>query len=105
MLAIMIGAAVTAFLAGVGMLTGLYQRPKRLRAFAVKRHNERFLAENGFKETDGKDITHYAPDGQALRFLEAHPGKLVFMVVGKRGKRAFIDLDENGRMLSYTGVV
>lgn len=104
-LAVVTGASVTAFLAGIGMLTGLYQRPKRLRAFAVKRYNERFLADNGFKETDGKDITHYAPDGQALRFLEAHPGKLVFMAIGKRGKRAFIDLDENGRMLSYTGVV
>ncbi|WP_109366644.1 hypothetical protein [Ochrobactrum soli] len=105
MLAMMIGAAVTAFLAGIGMLTGLYQRPKRLRAFAVNRYNERFLTENGFKETDGKDITHYAPDGQALRFLEAHPGKLVFMAVGKRGKRAFIDLDNDGKMVSYTGVV
>ncbi|WP_109369328.1 hypothetical protein [Ochrobactrum soli] len=104
-LAVVTGASVTAFLAGIGMLTGLYQRPKRLRAFAVKRYNELFLADNGFKETDGKDITHYAPDGQALRFLEAHPGKLVFMAIGKRGKRAFIDLDENGRMLSYTGVV
>ncbi|GLU28000.1 hypothetical protein [Brucella sp. NBRC 12950] len=104
-LSIIIGAAVTAFLAGIGLLVGFYQRSKRLHAFAVKRHNERFLTELGFKETDGKDITHYAPDGQGLRFLEAHPGKLVFMAVGKRGKRAFIDLDEDGKMKSYTGIV
>lgn len=96
---------VTAFLAGIGILVGLFQRPKRLRTIRIKRHNEQFLNKNGFIETGGQDITHYAPDGQALRFMEAHPGKIVFMPVGRRGKRAFIELDEDGRMTSYTGVV
>lgn len=96
---------VTAFLAGIGLLVGLFQRPKRLQTIKIKRYNEQFLNENGFTETGGKDITHYAPDGQALRFIEAHPGKIVFMPVGRRGKRAFIDLDESGRMIAYTGVV
>ncbi|TGV61077.1 hypothetical protein EN784_01370 [bacterium M00.F.Ca.ET.141.01.1.1] len=98
------GLAVTALLAGAGIVVGLVQRPKRLKAIAVGKFNERFLEENGFQETDGDDITHYDDSGQALRFLEAHQNRLVFMAVGRRGKRAFIDLDQDGRMVSYSGV-
>lgn len=105
MTAIMMGLALTAVIAGIGFLVGIFQRPKRLKIFEVERFNKRFLYDAGFQETDGTDITHYDPDGQPLRFLEAHPGKLSFMAVGKRGKRAFINLDSDGRMLSYTGIV
>lgn len=105
MSAALIGAGVTAIIAIVGLLIGLMQRPKRLRIFEVERFNKRFLKEHGFQETDGSDITHYDPDGQPLRFLEAHQGKIVFMAVGKRGKRAFINLDSDGRMVGYTGIV
>lgn len=98
------GFVLTVTVAGIGVLVGLLQRPRRLKAFAVSQANERFLADNGFRETDGTDITHYDPNGQPLRFLEAHPGRLVFMAVGRRGKRAYIDLDQDGRMLDYSGV-
>ncbi|TKB20415.1 MAG: hypothetical protein E5V75_04925 [Mesorhizobium sp.] len=98
------GSAVTAIVAGVGVVVGLVQRQKRLKAITVGKFNERFLEENGFRETDGDDITHYDDSGQALRFLEAHQNRLVFMAVGRRGKRAFIDLDQDGRMVSYSGV-
>ncbi len=97
--------AATAGLTLFGMMIGLFRRRGRLRRFAAIEHNEAFLAENGFKETAGRDVTHYDADGNALRFLEASPDRLSFMVVGRRGRRAYIDLDENGRMLSYSGIV
>src|SRR5690606_6569336 len=97
-------AILTAFVATIGLLVGLLQRPRRLKAIATARFNEQFLKENGFRETDGSDITHYDGAGQPLRLLEAHPERLVFMAVGRRGKRAFIDLDANGRMLQYSGI-
>ncbi|RUY95819.1 MULTISPECIES: hypothetical protein [unclassified Mesorhizobium] len=101
----LLGAFVlTALLAGMGIVVGLVQRPKRLKAIAVGKFNERFLEENGFRETDGDDITHYDDSGQALRFLEAHQNRLIFMAVSRRGKRAFIDLDQDGRMIGYSGV-
>lgn len=103
-MAVLLGLVLTAVIAGIGCVVGLFQRPKRLKAFAASRANEKFLADNGFRETDGTDITHYDPSGQPLRFLEAHPDRLVFMAVGRRGKRAYIDLDQDGRMLSYSGV-
>ncbi|WP_454623486.1 hypothetical protein [Brucella anthropi] len=105
MSAVLIGATVTAVIGGIGLLIGLIQRPKRLKVFEVERYNKRFMYDAGFQETDGSDITHYDPDGQPLRFLEAHPGKLSFMAVGRRGKRAFINLDDDGRMVSYNGIV
>lgn len=103
-LALLGGFVATAVIAGIGILVGLIQRPKRLKAIAIGKANEKFLADNGFRETEGKDITHYGPDDLALRFLEAHASRLVFMVVGRRGKRAYIDLDQDGRMIGYSGV-
>lgn len=104
-LALLGGFVTTGIIAGIGVLVGLFQRPKRLKAIAVSKANEEFLTDNGFRETDGTDITHYDPSGQALRFLEAHPDRLVFMTIGRRGKRAFINLDQNGRMVSYSCVI
>ncbi|MER8650983.1 hypothetical protein [Mesorhizobium sp. M0586] len=103
-LALLGGLVVTAIIAGIGVVAGVFQRPKRLKMIAVAKFNERFLKENGFRETDGDDITHYDAYDHSLRFLEAHPDRLVFMAVGLRGKRAFIDLDQDGRMVSYSGV-
>lgn len=102
--AVILGTAITLLIALIGILVGLYQRPKRLKKFSIVRENESFLLKNGFQETNGTDITHYDLHGNGLRFLEAHPTKIVFMVVGRRGKRAFIDLDNDGKMIAYTGI-
>lgn len=104
-LALLGGFVLTAIITAIGFLVGSFQRPKRLKAIAVRKANEEFLTANGFQETDGKDITHYDPNGQALRFIEVHPDRLVFMAIGRRGKRASIKLDQDGRMVSYSGVV
>lgn len=94
----------TGALTCIGVLWGAMQRPGRRKFIATLRHNDRFLSEEGFVETGGQDITHYDPSGQALRFLEQHADRMVFMVVGRRGRRAYITLDANGRMLSYSGI-
>lgn len=102
--AIFLGASVTLLMTATGILVGLFQRPKRLKIFAVVCANEDFMQKQGFKETGGSDITHYDQNGNALRFLEVHPAKIVFMAVGRRGKRAFIDLDSDGLMVAYSGI-
>ncbi|MEZ0003230.1 hypothetical protein [Sinorhizobium fredii] len=89
----------------IGLLWGAIQRPSRLKRIGLHRANERFLETQGFRTTDGDDITHFDPHGQPLRFIEAHSDRLVFMAVGKRGKRGYINLDAEGRMVSYSGVV
>ncbi|MBX3582833.1 MAG: hypothetical protein KF810_13140 [Rhizobiaceae bacterium] len=88
----------------LGVVWGSFQRPGRRKLFATAKFNDQFLAEQGFTETGGEDITHYDPSGQPLRFLEQHADRLVFMVVGRRGKRTYITLDSDGRMQNYSGV-
>lgn len=103
-LALLGSVTLTTILGGIGVLVGLLQRPTRLNAIAIAKANEKFLTENGFAEAGGADITHYDPNGQPLRFLEAHPSRLVFMLVGRRGKRTYINLDSDGRMIDYSGI-
>jgi hypothetical protein len=91
-------------LQAVGLWMGLIERQQREQEFYVATRNDRFLTDAGITETGGEDITHYDGDGNPLRFIEAHPNQLVFMVVGRRGKRAFIQLADNGEMIGYTGV-
>ncbi|ESY55575.1 hypothetical protein X744_19200 [Mesorhizobium sp. LNJC372A00] len=62
----------------MGIVVDIVQRPKRLKATAVGKFNGRFLEENGFRETDGDDISHYDDSGKALRFLEAQQNRLNF---------------------------
>lgn len=102
---LMVSTASTASLALLGLIWGGFQRRRRLRTVATARANNEFLETHGFEETGGDDVTHFDPTGQALRLLEAHKDRLVFMAVGRRGKRAYIDLDRNGRMNNYSGVV
>lgn len=45
---------------------------------------------------------------KAAGIIELHrhgPDRLIFMAVGRRGRRAYIDLDGSGRMLCYSGIV
>ncbi|GEC31680.1 hypothetical protein N181_01890 [Sinorhizobium fredii USDA 205] len=100
-----LAASVTAVMWCVGLLWGAIERPARLKSIGIQRANEQFLENRGFRTTDGDDITHFDPDGQPLRFIEAHSDRIVFMAVGKRGKRGFINLDAEGRMTSYSGVM
>ncbi|RCW77698.1 hypothetical protein [Phyllobacterium bourgognense] len=104
-IALTFAAGATAMSGCVGLLWGLFQRPGRLRKIAITRSNDDFLQTAGIRETGGDNITHYDASGQALRFLEVHTDRLVFMAVGRRGKRAYIDVGSDGRMTAYSGVV
>lgn len=95
-LATVVGATI------LGMVVGWIQRGARMRKFAVVKENEDFLVRNGIVETGGSDVTHRDRAGNQLRLLETNRDALVFMIVGRRGKRSFIDLDPEGRMLSYS---
>ena len=88
-----------------GLLVGLWQRPKRKRAFTIALDNDQFLANHGIQETGGHDITHVDDEGNNLRLMEINTMYIVFMAVGRRNRRAYIHLDHNGRMVEYTGVV
>lgn len=95
---------VTALFFAIGAVVGLARRNGRLLRFDVAEHNERFLSMQEFQPTGGTDVTHFDPDGLALRLLEVGHDRMVFMVVGRRGRRTYIRTDDDGRMLSYSGL-
>jgi len=110
-------------LTGFGFLIGVLQRPGRKRQFAIDeenaillaqrkeeeraiaQENETFLLQNGIQETGGEDVTHIDSNNNKLRLLEENNDMLVFMAVGRRNRRAYINFDQDGRMIEYTGVV
>jgi hypothetical protein len=86
---------------GIGVLLGLSQRPKRMRAIAIDRANQSFLDTNGFKDVGGRDKTMLDPSGNELVLEDLRTDAVVFKVKGRRSVRAKILLDGDGRMMSY----
>ena len=103
-ISVFLGAPL-AGLTGLGFLIGILQRPSRKRQFVIEEENKIFLVQYGIRETGGKDVTHIDSNNSNLRLLEENNDMLVFMAVGRRGKRAYINLDQDGKMIEYTGVV
>ncbi|MBL6936626.1 MAG: hypothetical protein ISS15_11735 [Alphaproteobacteria bacterium] len=89
----------------IGAITGLIERPARIQAIAVRRYNDDFLLRNGIRATGDQDVTHYDPQNNPLRLMERQSDRLVFMAVSRRNRRAYISLDTEGRMVSYSGIV
>lgn len=98
-------AAVFSVSAVIGMFVGKLIKPGRMAKFQIIAENNEFMERHGFIETGEEEITHYDGDGVALRFMEKTDHRIVFMAVGRRNKRAYINLSDNGAMMSYSGVI
>lgn len=85
-----------------GMIVGFLQRAKRKIAWAVEEHNEQFLINHGIIETDADHIEDSS--GQKFRLDAISTKYIEFFPIGRRGKRARIGIDENGRFQEWTGV-
>jgi hypothetical protein len=103
--ALLYAAMWATLLLTIGIVWGLALRPRRKRTFAIAAHNARFLRECGITETAAKDATHVGPGGERLRWLGNDEMNLVFLVVGQRGHRAYISMDNEGRFQTYSGPV
>lgn len=87
-----------------GLIHGLLIRRRRLALISVAKDNLAFLRSINLAATHGKDITHMDHHGNSLRLMEDLPNQTIFMVVGKKGKRAMIEKDDDGRYISYSGI-
>lgn len=95
------GLAIQGVLAACGLVFGLSQRPKRINAIKVDADNEDFLLRNGFRDVGGRDQTMLDPSGDELVLDDFRTDAIVFKVKGRRGVRAKILLDGEGRMINY----
>lgn len=90
----------------LGSLDGLRRRKKRKRIYSTEITNANFMNDIGIVEVDGsKSFTHMDSDGNKFRLVGIGRDLVEFFVVGRRGKRAFIYLDEHGYFREYSGIV
>lgn len=101
---IFIGAAASASIFFIGVLIGIIQRNKRAKVFAIEKKNEAFLESHDLTEISDDRLKDVNTD-QVYR-IESISGKLITLFPeGRRGKRAYIELSENGQFLAINGLV
>jgi hypothetical protein len=94
--------AVQGAVALVAALVGLVQRGKRMRGYAIQRHNEAFLDANGLRDVGGRDQIMIDAAGNELKLDDnTRSDAITFKIEGRRGVRARIELDGEGRMTRY----
>ena len=99
------GAGLSLLSAAIGVFFGYSQRASRLELIAVKHANAAFLDANGFRIMGDEDVTYYDANNNPLRYMKTSGNLQIYMAVGRRNKRAYIELDSSGRMIRYSGVV
>ena len=96
----------TGFFYLIGVLDGMRRRKKRKYIYNIEVENSHFLDEIGVTEVDGSNsFTHMDVERNKFRIESVGKDLVEFFVVGKRGKRAFIYLDDDGRFIEYSGIV
>ena len=101
-----VGIQIILFLSGA--IVGISHRRKRRLAWEAEIHNERFLTEHGLQIVSSDE--HYRikdiQDNLNYRFVEdlGLTGLLEFMLIGHRNKRAYVEYDETGKFISWSGL-
>lgn len=90
----------------LGFIHAAFQRNKRKTFYYIEEYNNNYLNSIGIKKIDGASkYTHLDHDGNYLRLISIGRDVIEFFVVGKRGRRAFIYLDDAGKYQKYSGIV
>lgn len=87
----------------LGIVWGRRDRRVRIRRLRVEANNIKFLRDSGFSESQFESDQMVDPSGHTLKLVEQTDNRLVFSVVGRRGLRAAIAM-QDGEMISYSGV-
>jgi hypothetical protein len=87
----------------IGIAAGTSQRKKRTTTWEIEEANEAFMKNNGLIEHEDETIEDEAT-GQHYRIDHLGSRRITLFPIGKRGKRAYINIDDSGRYTDYTGV-
>lgn len=99
--ALLLAVGIQTASALTGLLVGLSQRGRRIGAFSIEAHNLDFMSRAGIRDVGGREQTYIDGSGTELRLDDVRRDAMVFRVPGRRGLRAYIDLDGHGRMTGY----
>ena len=88
----------------IGFLVGYFQRKKRKTIWDAELHNERFLIENNIIEHEDGTLEDALYN---VVYSIKHVGakRVTLMPFNRKGKRAYIDLDNKGFYINYTGLI
>ena len=85
-----------------GLINGLRHRKKRRLVWEVEDHNAEFLERNGIEELDDEHFRD--TEGNRYRLENVRPREVELFAEGRRGKRAYIGIDEDGRFTTWSGL-
>ena len=85
-----------------GIINGLRHRKRRRLVWEVEDHNAEFLELNGIEELDDEHFRD--TDGNRYRLEDVRQSEIELFAEGRRGKRAYIGIDDDGRFTSWSGL-
>lgn len=91
------------FIVLLGCFVGIKQRLERSRAWKSEHNNIAFLKDNHLKS--GNDLILVDDDCQEYKLKEVYSDFIEFMPVGKRGKRAYLKINNHGEFTSWSGMI
>lgn len=77
---------------------------RRAQEAAIQQENDRFLADNGL-QFDRHTEMMVDQSGNVHREIEDNGTKTTFLIVGRRGKRAYLYRDQDGIFIEYSGII
>ena len=92
------------FLLGLGVLVGFVQRLQRGKVWRAEDYNEQFLVDQQLVEHEDGTLEH-EPTGQTYRIDHVGKKRITLFPIGRRGKRAYLNIDENGKYEEFIGMV
>jgi hypothetical protein len=101
---IFVGASATALIVLIGFAAGMGQRATRAKIWKIEEENLEFLDRHKLSETKTGKLFNES-ENLTFRIEDMDTNRITLFPEGKRGKRAYIKMDEDGRYVEYTSIV
>ena len=87
----------------IGLVAGAFQRKKRQVVWEAEHANEQFMKDHGLIEHEDETIEEEST-GQHYRIEHLGTKRITLFPIGKRGKRAYININPDGKYSEFTGI-
>ena len=101
-LAVLLASGITLGITMLGVSRGKQERATRQRLWETEAHNEEFMEGQGFREFD--DGTLADAEGNRYRIQGTYGDTIELFAIGRRNRRGYLRLDEQGRIVEWTGL-
>lgn len=88
----------------IGLISGAFQRGKRKLVWEAERANSLFMQQNGLIEHEDSTLED-STTGQNYRIEHIGMRRITLFPIGRRGKRAYINIAPDGKYFEFTGMI